>query len=207
METQLLSIQRWEGTTGFTLSSWLHDDVNNNRLRPGGHSKPRAGCGSPLCGSAHRASWSTKLSEGNIWKTCGSWTSTWEMEPVFIMFLTNIWGEGEEVVSAATEKCRRERRPFDFLMSSAELCLELDKMRSCIVAHAVEKVAQRNISQIWTTWLFASGQNKHTDCRKYIVQRVLCNMGFHCLSPIGFPRAEKTSYCGSAAAATDNEGP
>lgn len=46
--------------------------------------------GSPV-GRPYRASWSMKLSEGNIWNTWGSWTSTWQMEPVFGMFLDEIW--------------------------------------------------------------------------------------------------------------------
>lgn len=41
----------------------------------------------------YRASWSMKLAEENIWKTWGSWTKTWQMEPVFGMFFMTIWAK------------------------------------------------------------------------------------------------------------------
>lgn len=55
-------------------------------------------------GEPYRASWSMKLSEGNIWNTWGSWTRTWQMEPVFGMFLVATWAKKQRENCHLNEK-------------------------------------------------------------------------------------------------------
>lgn len=42
------------------------------------------------------ASWSMKLSDWNIWKTCGSCTSTWQIEPTFGIVLLHTWEKEDQ---------------------------------------------------------------------------------------------------------------